>query len=780
MAGVDEHLMALPGGGNWNLWRWALLRGAGFPANEVLEISNTETTPAIDRWLGSEEINPPPAISEAFTSESRKIRNTIRGIARQAPFREAIVWQNRRALHTGVDVLLRQPIEARDCQTRKKELLVAAYLQRYCAKSDTIGFFGPAAWFRWAESGPAVRLRPGRSLVSKRAVHFEYWAIDSLGSKLSEDPALKPWMAPRPLPMVWAEETTLHLPAGATQDLPPSYARLLKACDGQTPAKAIAQRLLADSSLELSDEEHVYRMLEELSASKIIVWALEVPPGPLDPETRLREILGRVEDVKARCRALEALEVLHARRETVARAAGDPHRLDAALGDLEATFSRVTGMDGARCKGRSYAGRSLVYEDCLRDVELEMGPDILTGIGPALSLVLLSARWYTFTVASRYTALFREIYGQLKGRTGSGAVDYPSFWERVRPHLPLLGEGKGRPVVEGALRELQEHWQGLLGVTPEARRLEREASSLMKAARALFAAPCPGWPEARYHSPDILIAAPGVEGIRRGQYLAVLGEIHPSVNTLLNPVTMSLHPNPKELVQARESDLYPLLSTLASKDCRGTRAFPTSGSPRDMDIELGPALSWLSRNHVLAAGAFVVEEANGRLEVRARNTQLRFDLVEFLQTQLRDAVMTCFTLFSPRSHLPRVTLDRLVVCRETWRFNPRDLLFASFKTPLDRFVGARRWAKAYGLPRFLFARIPEEVKPVYVDLKSSLYVEILAKLVRRASWVSLTEMLPAIEECWLMDSAGRTYVSELRLVAVDPEPWLPAETALRL
>jgi hypothetical protein len=54
-------------------------------------------------------------------------------------------------------------------------------------------------------------------------------------------------------------------------------------------------------------------------------------------------------------------------------------------------------------------------------------------------------------------------------------------------------------------------------------------------------------------------------------------------------------------------------------------------------------------------------------------------------------------------------------------------------------------------------------------------VEILARRIRKAEWVSLSEMLPSPEQCWLIDQEGRPYTSELRTVAVDPIAWRPLE-----
>ena len=76
-------------------------------------------------------------------------------------------------------------------------------------------------------------------------------------------------------------------------------------------------------------------------------------------------------------------------------------------------------------------------------------------------------------------------------------------------------------------------------------------------------------------------------------------------------------------------------------------------------------------------------------------------------------------------------------------------------------------------PRFIFLRVPHETKPYFIDLESPVYVEILARLVRQARVVKISEMLPAIDETWLADAEGRTYTAELRMAIVDPVAWRP-------
>jgi aspartyl/asparaginyl-tRNA synthetase len=128
----------------------------------------------------------------------------------------------------------------------------------------------------------------------------------------------------------------------------------------------------------------------------------------------------------------------------------------------------------------------------------------------------------------------------------------------------------------------------------------------------------------------------------------------------------------------------------------------------------------------------------------------------------------------PETHTPRITFDRLVVCRETWRFAPSEINFAYEKQEAERFIAARRWAREHDMPRFVFAKVPSEIKPFYVDFNSSLLVEMFARSVRQmeesdsaAPQISIAEMIPRLDQTWLPDAQGQHYTSELRIIAVD-------------
>jgi len=174
----------------------------------------------------------------------------------------------------------------------------------------------------------------------------------------------------------------------------------------------------------------------------------------------------------------------------------------------------------------------------------------------------------------------------------------------------------------------------------------------------------------------------------------------------------------------------------------------------------------------------VVEDTAEGLIVRDRADTHRFPALVYFQRLLWRESLGNFKLLPKAPHLPRIRLDGLVIQRETWSVPCGDLRFAFEKTESERFIGARRWARLAGLPRWVFARLPQELKPVYLDLASPASVEVVAKLIRRAAElseettiVSFSEMLPDPTQTWLVDGAGRRYTSELRIVAVDPEVW---------
>jgi len=705
-------------------------------------------------------------VVQLLDDENVRIAGWIRAVAKERSFQEAMVWQNRTAFHTAVEPLLRAPEHARDSKTRQHQQLVANYLQRYCAKNDTIGFFGPVGWAAFSPVQDVATLVPGPSLVDKRTVYFEYWAIDALATYLAEDAELRLSLAPRRRPTIRLDGDVLHHATASTR-LPPQVARLVAACDGERSARSIASELVGT---DFATDGDVYQLLSQLDARRVLIWTLEVPPRGAYPEKLLRATLEDVEPGQAKASALSALNQLEAARDRVAEAVGDPQALDESLRNLEATFTQLTDRPGTRHEGKSYAGRTLVYEDCRRNVRLDLGAGFLKRASDFLAPVLQVARWYTHTIAMRYREAVTRVFRELRASSGGSQIEFGLFWKQVS--LLFSGPSHRATIVDAVVEDMKSRWARLLLSGPDGRRIELSRSVLTERVRAEFPAPCPGWPSARHHSPDLLIAADGLDAFVRGHYSIVLGEMHPGMNTLSSTLFVKEHATPEELIRAREVDVAAPGIGLAGTKSR-TRADWYSLSRFDLDLETGEAKSGRPRAQTVSVSELVVEEDRG-LCIRTRDARARFDVVQFLEHYLISDSYPEFGIMPSLPHTPRATVDGDVLVRERWVFSPEQLGFATSKDATSRYIGLRRWARTHGLPDHVFVKIPEEQKPQYVDLTSPLFAEIFSKSVRKASSIVVTEMLPGPNETWLCDAEGNRYVSELRIVAVDPQEWVPA------
>jgi hypothetical protein len=251
---------------DWALWRDFAVRSAGFPV-EGLGVFGGE-------------------------GESERLAE----VARNPAFREAVAWQSRESLSRAVDKHATGMQES-PSRVRRREDVIASYWQRYCAKNDTIGFFGPLAWGRFAEQGDGFAMRAG-SPEHERVVHFENWAVEAVGATAGVAPLV---------PM------------------------------DPFPERALRARLQEERPSELAS-------LDRLEAARDAVSATP------------REGLG------------------------------------AALAELDRVFEEITGREAVRTDGDTGGGRTIAYLDCLRDLNLTLGGEVLDELSTTLPAVLYASR----------------------------------------------------------------------------------------------------------------------------------------------------------------------------------------------------------------------------------------------------------------------------------------------------------------------------------------------------------------------------------------------------
>ena len=616
---MDSHLLPLTG--DWALWRDFAVRSAGFAVSGL----------------------------EVFGPGDERAR--LQGVSRDRAFREAVAWQSREALASAVDKLAKGVPES-PARQRRHEDVVASYWQRYCAKNDTIGFFGPLAWGRFAEDGPAVDVRAA-GLVRECVVHLEVWAVEAVARAVGLETAL--------------------------------------------------------------------------------------PMDPF-PERALRERLHGQSDPGVRERGIAALDRLEAARREVAGAGRDG--LLEALAALDRLFEELTGRPAAWAQGDADGGRTVAYLDCMRDLDMTLGPGVLAELRATLPALLSSSRWWCGVVYAAAKARLERI----AEAHGPGPLA-PMMGELASAAWNLFGE------LGDQAAELQRRWSVLLDAGEDATMSARAA--------AMFADYGPAWPLSVYHSADLQIAAPSTEAVERGEFLVVLGDFHGGSNPLVQGIFARRHPDPDGLSLRSDADVdgeVIVFFPQVDGSRMTARLSPWLGSARHVHVLSGPLDSAPAGVRALSVADLTVADG----VVSDRTGSFRAGLADLLWGPIFISAVRSFDPFGGRGP-GRVTVGRTVLRRAQWSARAVDL-------PREPAALAA-WARDGGLPRRVFVRSPLERKPIYVDLESEVLLRVLARFLKPVAErapeapVLFTEMLPGPDGCWLRDDNGH-YTSELRVVAV--------------
>jgi hypothetical protein len=366
-------------------------------------------------------------------------------------------------------------------------------------------------------------------------------------------------------------------------------------------------------------------------------------------------------------------------------------------------------------------------------------------IGPALQVLFEAGRWYSGQVHEIGTRLIEQAVSP----------------GRREPFAPLLGRVlktlimQPRPEIEHELAELHRRLALVLA--------NPSPDTIAERARAAFADHRPAWPTSVFQSLDIQLAARDEEAVAAGDWLAVVGDMHPGANPLGQGVFAHRHPDPPRMLrQIRDAIGRPvplLLPPFGPGLGQDGRGMPLTAHD-DVHIAAIPDTRAQPPRRTWLPDELIVEDGH----VVDRDRELRIPLLDALGMPIFIAGVRAFELLPEDEHAERITVGRTVLRREGWNV-------ASPGFPADpRDVPAL--ARKLGMPRRLFAKSPLERKPMYVDLDSSALVRVLCRHARQAAAnapgraIRFTEMLPTPEQCWLSDSEGNRYVSELRLVAV--------------
>lgn len=689
------------------------------------------------------------AYRAAFARCDLDLIDVARGFAAREDFRAAVAWQNGAALAQLTRYFAAHPTAEDRGEARQYRRLVASYVQRYCAKNEQIGFFGPVGW--GCVDGDRATLVAAPEVVREVRPYFEYWAVAALADRAAR---LVPGaLTPRLSPGVRLEAHGLVLP-DAVLPLDAVQREFLTALDGTLSVDALVARYAGRAGTGLENAAAVHALLGQLVTTDIVDWRLPLPVTPEAGDT-LGAALARIPALAgfaAQWRALDAARAALAKAalsEVPARIA----RIDTAFADLADTPARRLG-------GNAYAGRTPLYADAVREIELTLPESVFARIAPALVPVLDSAQWFVQRLLEQYLAYVVATWRSLEG---GGAVPLGVLWSVLQEETETA-----LAIGEDVVEQLQERWRLVLPIDAAARVQHFDVGQVAARARDVFSMPAGVWSGARFQAPDLLLAAQDIADFDGDAWCAVLGEIHPCTNLMLQTVTAKLCPVREAALaaSARVQDQPELIPAIA-RDARGHRTAYSLELPHDFTLEHGASRAACAPSQILRLADLVVRDDGAGPHISSLDDARSWPLAQFFGPQLRSIGISRFKPLRVDEHLPRLQIGPLVLERESWRIPRAALDFVGIKDRADRLLALHRWARTLGLPRHSFYRVPDELKPWYLDLDSPVYCELFMDSVRKRAEgvVALGEMLPGPDQCWLTDGRGRRYTAELRMAA---------------
>jgi hypothetical protein len=693
-----------------------------------------------------------PEFFAAYNAEARAAQEAAEGLesayARESAQVEAFLGGLRGSRRFVEAVASSSPPVAKDLLAGREgarlRRQVASYLQRLCAKNETMSFFGPINYGQVepdAPTGVALDWSGPERLVGRNTFAAS-WLVQGLGRAIAFDREVAPWLVLRRKAFGEMLLRRKAAPASSNtmEDLLP---RLVAAADG-TRTLTVLRGVL---EVEWEPLLACARMACERN---LLTHQLEVPSAVHQPVEDLAERVAGLPGPAARLhlRGLEDVLALLGRysaadgavKMSLNEALSQRVREQWSVTPPSSAPATPSGADTqAPARGENhnfYQDRLPMREECGGDLRLTLGGErareLVRRVEPALGLMGEAA------LRSREAA--RRMVAELVG-----ARTVP-FWKVVAAYAsrPVPYDTALSDALAAAIRD------------PSARCVEVSAADLPRP-RAEAELPL-------VTSVDLLVGAGSVEDWRRGDYTLVMGDVHDTA--LVWGWALQFHAQRKrvedEMVRALGAlgRPMPFVTVLAS---RRTGLLP-SEFPGPV-IELGGVSARASAWRLPFDDLQV--ESDGHT-ARLVSGSLGSEVCLY-NGELESLVHTAFALPRIRplrvalgAHTPRVVLDGVVLQREQWRMDEADrqALLACKDDRARLRVAVDLWERM-GLPDHVFAKFEGERKPVLVDVQSPALLRVFINLLEQKPGVVLSEMLPSPEQLWLKASGGR-HTAELR------------------
>ena len=640
---------------------------------------------------------------------------------------------------------------ARNKGDRSRDRTLLLYLQRICAKNDSLSAFGPCGWGSIRPDISGLTLRP-QSGIAQRESFLERWTAQGAVAALNADLETRMEVSPRlePDSPIRVDESGQVGPEQAQK-----LRTLLERCDGKTAAHLLGV-----------DRES----LEQLVRQKMIRWELEVPA--LDPYA-FETLVGDVRQWRegpVRRRWLEVLEPI-AELPAKFRNASETGIRAQIMSEAQARLDRLGAHHAA--SGRFlYAATNPIGEECLRQCNFVISEKLMNEVTTeAAPWIDLWRDCYAF-VASRVAGGLRQILE----RSNRESVPLPTFLRLCETaNLSLRGPGLVA-LAHLAFQEIKQAFSELMRPHANAAEYELTAGDCHFVRRNFH---YDKFDEYTYPSADLQLAAKSVEAVGHGDYQWILAELHPPVALLHHGFYWSCPDKPALSAALAKTvfgkpNFYFGFSAADFTATTSVRIFDGLPSLTHFVAPERPNPNWQA---ILPRETEVyVDRETG--DVCLRRTDNQEYLGSFARAWLIPLGFHPFQ-FGMAPHMPRLRCGKVIVQRRAWTIAFEELGEGDFSGVSRNLVLAVEKLRATrGLPRFVYVRPTEkalrrsgaegrdkDTKPVFIDLESYLFLEIFHRWLSKAGELEVTEMLPAPDDLlWQEPDGRRTF--ELRTLIV--------------
>jgi hypothetical protein len=723
------------------------------PCPEQLRVSLEERQAQIGDWIThwnravAEAAAAMHALATRVSTELAHSRALLYNLVQDERFQEALLLSNPQMFTVALPAYLHAyDLQHRAKKMRQLERQLYAYLQRFCTKNDTTSFFGPIDYGCFDLHSPEPLLYQSRAdqCLQQRLTRLSFWAAQALAECIGRDPAIQPHLVPS------LQHGCTLLP-DHTLEIIGRQSRIRLTED----AGVLLQRMHAQqTAAELcQDDKQVWSELRRLHAKGIVLWRLDIPTAVFDP---LAWLFSRVESIPASCATrLSWLTHLQWFRQALAHFAAEPAAAKVPrLCEIEQRFTLLTGLAARRGEGQIYVDRMVLYDEA-------QGPIEQCRVGAPLAQKLLAQLRPGLDLCGSYSRLVQEAC------TRHACTLFQQLGDQPQPYLTFIRALEERVTLADCLADPQvRQYQEQLVTLARQRQSEGYIRLTSEDVRP-FQRPLPAGTAL---SPDIFLAAPTLDALINGEYQAVIGEIHYGFQVWCHFLTFSAY---RDRVAAHLESVLPppsdgqLRAMLIHRRTQGKTFYLELPG---LSVEVLGRSTKAPTSVLPVADLEVARDENG-LILRSRSLKKRLELYAADPRSVSNWLFSTPSVLMPAitigDHTPRIEIDGVVYQRERWTLSVPEIL----PPPAVRGDAAALLLHACEvrlraqLPERVFARMPSERKPLYVDFANMFSLELFFHLIRNDATVTVSEVFPSPETWWLRGMRG-TSSCEWRMTCI--------------